>query len=228
MKSVRIGRTHIRTRNILLSVLIVIVGVIFEYVDEMMLSEHTHPGPDVFPPYITYWDAVLLLHINPILLTPALNFFFSSVTHLGSTLSLVIFCVLLYLFGYRKEAFLIFVTIILGTLAVSPLKATVTRLRPYSTLPVVPLDYEAGSSFPSGHSERIFAMATVLGRWGRTKSLLLYSLAVTVAFSRVYIGVHYPTDVLVGSLMGLIVGRITLRLERIVVGFASKFIDFHG
>ncbi|MBS7651306.1 MAG: phosphatase PAP2 family protein [Candidatus Bathyarchaeia archaeon] len=139
---------------------------------------------------------------------------------------MVIFCVLLYLLGYKEEALLIFVTIILGTLVVSPLKATVTRLRPYSTLPtVVPLDYEAGSSFPSGHSERIFALATVI-RGGWRKSLLAYSLAATVAFSRLYLGVHYPTDVLFGSVIGLIVGVITLRLERRIIWLSSRFIDW--
>ncbi|MGQ9543868.1 MAG: phosphatase PAP2 family protein [Candidatus Bathyarchaeia archaeon] len=125
---------------------------------------------------------------------------------------------------------LIFATVVLGTLVVSPLKITLIRFRPCSTLPtVIALECEAGSSFPSGHSERVFALATILRGKGRKRAALLYILAATVAFSRVYLGVHYPLDIFVGSLIGLIVGKVTLRLEKRMVGTTYQFIKpIHG
>jgi undecaprenyl-diphosphatase len=61
-------------------------------------------------------------------------------------------------------------------------------------------------SFPSGHAISAFAMAAVMtavypsGRW------VWYSLAVLVAFTRVYINAHFPSDVLAGAVLGLLIG----------------------
>jgi len=62
-------------------------------------------------------------------------------------------------------------------------------------------------SFPSGHSASSFAAATVLAfALTRRRAALIWALAVAVAFSRIYIGVHYPLDVVVGALTGVLIG----------------------
>ncbi len=62
-------------------------------------------------------------------------------------------------------------------------------------------------SFPSGHSASSFAAATVLAyALTRQRAAIVWALAATVAFSRIYIGVHYPLDVVVGSLIGVLIG----------------------
>jgi undecaprenyl-diphosphatase len=216
-------------REILLGVIILFVGFVFEYIDTVVLSTSGPSGPDVFPPSISQWDASLLLSINPGLLNPILNVFFSLITHVGSTLAIVVLCVVLYWVGYRREAALIFATVVIGTIIVAPLKLAILRPRPYSTLPaVVPLDTESGSSFPSGHSERIFALAAVFPTRKSWKVLILYLLAVIVAFSRIYVGVHYPFDVAVGILIGFIVGKITLRLQDTVLKVAKRLAGLFG
>jgi undecaprenyl-diphosphatase len=62
-------------------------------------------------------------------------------------------------------------------------------------------------SFPSGHSASSFAAATVLAfALTRRRAAITWALAVAVASSRIYIGVHYPLDVVVGALVGVLLG----------------------
>lgn len=64
------------------------------------------------------------------------------------------------------------------------------------------------TSFPSGHSASGFAFATAIGSYFPGLGVMLRFLAAAVAYSRVHTGVHYPGDVLVGSLVGAGVGGI--------------------
>ena len=91
---------------------------------------------------------------------------------------------------------------VMTDLVVKPL---IARARPFEGAVAVrvidrrPLTY----SFPSGHAASAVAAAITLGRiWPRGR-LLLWSLATLVALSRIYVGVHYPLDVLGGAVLGI-------------------------
>jgi undecaprenyl-diphosphatase len=71
------------------------------------------------------------------------------------------------------------------------------------------------SSFPSGHSASAFAFATGVGRTLPQAAVPLRALAAVVAYSRVHTGVHYPGDVVIGSLIGSSLAQATTwALER--------------
>jgi undecaprenyl-diphosphatase len=70
-------------------------------------------------------------------------------------------------------------------------------------------------SFPSGHSSSSFACAVVLASYLPRWRVPLYLLAALIAFSRSYVGVHYPLDVVAGALWGVLLGKGALELARL-------------
>jgi undecaprenyl-diphosphatase len=69
------------------------------------------------------------------------------------------------------------------------------------------------SSFPSGHTSAYFALAMVYGTKYPRLFIPLAVIGAGVAYSRVYLGEHYPTDVLAGAALGIGIGRLTVKLE---------------
>ena len=71
-------------------------------------------------------------------------------------------------------------------------------------------------SFPSNHAANSFVFATVLSYFYDRNRTFLYILASTIAFSRVYVGVHYPLDIIIGSIIGYIISWIFLSIWVII------------
>ena len=89
------------------------------------------------------------------------------------------------------------------------LKTMVTRERPFTTYQDIEKLSEAGSSsFPSGHTIEVFAMAVGLSLLipGKKITIPVFAWALLVAYSRMALGVHYPSDVLGGMVIGATIG----------------------
>jgi undecaprenyl-diphosphatase len=89
------------------------------------------------------------------------------------------------------------------------------RTRPFVAHPQIhPLYVVHSSSFPAGHAATAFAGAVLLTAVAPRIWPAFFGLAVVIGFSRIYDGVHYPTDVLAGALLGAVAGALAALLLR--------------
>jgi undecaprenyl-diphosphatase len=92
------------------------------------------------------------------------------------------------------------------------IKKTFERARPFqASVSVMALSPASGFSFVSNHAANSFAIATYLSHFYPKYAVIFWSMAALTAFSRVYNGVHYPSDVVVGGLIGFIVSKLIIR-----------------
>ena len=155
-------------------------------------------------------DGEILLQIQQHLRTDMLTPFMKIVTFLGNGGWFWILCavVLLAVPKTRKTGYAAVLSLIFGVIVTNLLlKNIVARPRPFAEIealiPLIakPTDF----SFPSGHTTASFAVALVMLRMLPKKiGIPAVVLAALVAFSRLYLGVHYPTDVLTGFVVALV------------------------
>ena len=117
----------------------------------------------------------------------------------------------------RRDVFtVVLLAVLLGSTTVDyVIKPIVHRTRPFDVLPGSVIGGRpTDASFPSGHSSNAFAAAVALTRIAPHAAPLWWAFAAAIAFSRVYLGVHYPLDVIAGALVGVACGYLALWLTR--------------
>ncbi|QIK69151.1 phosphatase PAP2 family protein [Erysipelothrix sp. HDW6C] len=164
---------------------------------------------------------------------PLLDGFFSVFTTLGNhgELWLIIIAVLLYRKKTRLVGVLALIALLLELLIVSGiLKPIIMRPRPFTVYPIdLIVGIPSGSSFPSGHAASSFAVAGVLFFAKMRHRWIYIAMATIMAFSRLYVFVHYPSDVLVGSLIGVAIAwcvwHYRKSIERVLLRFTKTGVN---
>lgn len=170
---------------------------------------------------IDTWDKEFLMYVQTHFSNPHLDTFFLMITNLHREFvtKWVLFPFLILLIIKTSKSFwwsrllMIIVGILLSDMIGHRVfKPNFERPRPiYEATLAGKVRYvgEAhGYSFPSNHAMNMFLSATLLSLFYRRKFWLFYSIAGLVAYSRVYLGVHYPSDIISGALFGTLLGLL--------------------
>ena len=166
-------------------------------------------------------DKNLFVLINGQMKNRILDLLMPRITHLGGaifTLASLASFIIFFEGNLRIWSIEAIISLTVSHIIVQIIKKIYRRNRPYldildtKTFPNPLIDY----SFPSGHTTSSFAIVTVFVLNFPSISLILIPLAIIIGISRIYLGLHYPTDVVFGALLGLITSVM-------VVDYVNKF-----
>ena len=167
-----------------------------------------HPLLDVFMPFVTEkWNFVLPMAL-----------------------------VVLYLLGKggRQGRMIVLCAVLLVVCAdasATALRSYFQRVRPCQALDGVRLLVGCSDSFsfPSGHATNAFALAAFFATYYRQRAVLLFVMAALAGYSRIYVGVHYPTDVLGGAILGVAFGlAVGVSSRKLGRRWLKKRVESHG
>lgn len=155
--------------------------------------------------HLEHW--IVGLRVGP------LNDLFIALSWIGSYGLVWLAIALLLTLAWRRPSVLVMVAVAdgAGELVADLGKLIVPRHRPFEHQ-LGP--HSSSHSFPSGHTTTSFACATVLAAYVPRWRVPLFVLAALIGLSRLYNGMHYPTDVLAGAVLGVLIALLLLGADR--------------
>lgn len=168
-------------------------------------------------------DHKLFFFLNTFVSNSVFDLFFKFITDTEHLYMMLLFMGIIFLFNKKIEALKVIGIVVLAMglsdlLGGQLLKPLFHRLRPSHPNYFVEgkhlfleganflLGMKRGGSMPSNHAMNSFTFATVLTLFYPKNFFYYYIFAFLVAFSRIYVGVHYPSDVFCGAILGIVIG----------------------
>ena len=186
-----------------------------------------------FPDAIQNWDVSVLNWIQNHIANPVLDVIFTFITHLGDAGILWIAAAVIMLFfkKTRKCGIMMGVALLLGLILGNGIaKNLFGRVRPFNldgaygsmkTVENLLISKPGDKSFPSGHTLGSFEAAFTVFICNKKFGTPMIVLAALIAFSRLYLYVHFPTDIFVGILLAL----LNAFLAYLIVSAVYKYIE---
>ena len=141
-----------------------------------------------------------------------LNSFIILITYIGSFYGILFIGMLLYLYDRKWNNLAIYIAVLLGALSIGlAIKYTILRARPDpETFMVFSNLIKNTPSFPSTHAIATFSVYSVVQKYYPKLAEIWLPFGVLVLFSRLYLGLHYPSDIVFGALLGYFIGAFVL------------------
>ena len=163
---------------------------------------------------ITALDLSILDFIRNTLSSPVADIIMKCLTYSieYGAMAILVFIVMMFVKKMRKTGFAV---MLFGELI---LKHIVCRPRPFTVNSAIDIIIKApsGFSFPSSHTATCFAMATAIYLFHKRLGIIAYIYAALVAFSRMYLYVHYPSDIFGGVILGICCGIGATALVKLI------------
>lgn len=149
------------------------------------------------------------MHRNPIL-----DIAFTAFTHLGTMIAVLFIIVSLFMLNKHRKEWIIPLWLSLGFAAALTyiIKYAVMRQRP-EAIGIAAVIAATGYSFPSAHSATAFSALPVMDKVFKKLNYAWIAIAALISFSRIYLGVHYLSDVIFGGMLGYCSGWLFFELK---------------
>lgn len=171
--------------------------------------------------WITTRDLNLFTFMNRQLQCKFLDVLMPRITHAGGAtfcITVLVFCAIFFSDLVRQWSIEAMASLTISHLIVRVIKSQYHRPRPYLTLahartfPHPLVDY----SFPSGHTTASFSIAVVFALHSPLLASILLPIAFIIGISRMYLGLHYPTDCIIGALIGTVTAIVVYKVAWMV------------
>ncbi|MDR3611059.1 MAG: phosphatase PAP2 family protein [Ignavibacteriaceae bacterium] len=171
--------------------------------------------------YLYRIDLSIFYFLNHTLSTPALDKFFSLITNVNNWYIAYVILLLISIIKGGKAGRIVAIGVLILIAITDQLSSVLIkdffqRVRPCNILPdvITPMGRTGTYSFPSTHAFNNFAVATFIVRFFPRLWPALFITAILISLSRIYLGLHYPSDVLGGAIIGSAIGYIFASLVK--------------